>query len=173
MIFDVMVGMAGAPHIPIARLCQFSPDRVYRYTLWREWDITLPYAVFIGLNPSTADEFNNDPTIRREIDFCKRWGFGALCKVNIFAYRATDPEVMKQQLDPIGPDNDRWINDVCRDAGVVVAAWGIHGEHNNRAYWVRHSGAAIHGMKCLGKTKYGYPKHPLYVPAVTPLVDFP
>jgi len=83
----------------------FSTDRVYRYALWRVWDAALPSFVVIGLNPSTADETENDPTIRRCIGFAKREGCGGLVMLNLFAVRATDPRVMMAHPEPIGPDN--------------------------------------------------------------------
>src|SRR5688572_21429898 len=120
----------------------FSPCRKYRYTLWREWDMHNPsYCQFIGLNPSTADEVQDDPTVRRCIDFAKRWGFGALCMTNAFAWRDTDPEEMKKVPFPIaetgdspafpyyGNKNDYWIGSVAREASLIVAAWGKDGAH--------------------------------------------
>ena len=79
----------------------FSPCRTYRYALSRVWAADKPYALFIGLNPSTADETLDDPTIRRCIDFAKRWGYGGLVMANLFAYRATDPAVMKRAAEPV------------------------------------------------------------------------
>ena len=107
----------------------FSPCRKYRYTLWRIWAPDKPYACFLGLNPSTADETADDPTVRRCIDYSKRWGMGSLLMLNIFAYRSTDPEKMKAVADPVGPDNDRWIKEIAGNAGIVIAAWGNHGDH--------------------------------------------
>lgn len=101
----------------LLRVHAFSEDRAFRYTLWREWDVDsltgcaddLPhghqFAQFIGLNPSTADETRDDPTIRRCIGFAKLWGYGALCMTNLFAFRATKPRDMRQAADPIGPEN--------------------------------------------------------------------
>src|SRR5207249_5914720 len=99
-----------------------SPCRQYRYVLWREWDKTnASYVLFVGLNPSTADETEDDPTIRRCMNYAKRWGYGALCMVNLFAYRATDPDAMKAHPQPVGTENDYWIRKMAREAGVVVA----------------------------------------------------
>lgn len=151
------------------KVAEFSEDRAYRYTLWRDWIGGEGYVQFVGLNPSTADELNDDPTIRRCINFAKDWGFAGFCMTNLFAYRATDPAVMKFQLKPIGADNDRWIQDVARGAGLVVAAWGVHGEHHARDIAVR---MLVPGMKCLGRTKNGHPRHPLYVASGTRLVDY-
>ena len=139
----------------------FSPCRSYRYSLWREWgEGSLGYAMFIGLNPSTADETRDDPTVRRCINFAKDWGFGALCMTNLFAFRATDPTVMKVQADPNGPENNATLKKLARDASVVVAAWGAHGSHMGRDKEVV---AMLPGLKCLALTKDRLPKHPLYL----------
>lgn len=155
----------------------FSPNRVYRYTLWREWASASDlfarpeashkgagYLMVIGLNPSTADETKDDPTIRRCIDFAKRWGFGALCMTNLFAFRATDPKVMLVQADPCGPLNDDWLATVGARAGLVLAAWGAHGTYRQRDVEVLARLGSIH---CLGRNQDGTPRHPLYVPAIT------
>lgn len=140
----------------------FSDCRQYRYTLWREWIGGNGYAVFVGLNPSTADEVNNDPTVRRCINFSKEWGFSGMFMMNIFAFRATDPEVMKAHPEPIGCDNDHHLLEVAKDAGVVIAAWGVHGVHLRRNEAVINLlGDKLH---CLKLTKQGHPAHPLYLP---------
>lgn len=116
--------------------------------------------MFIGLNPSTADEVNNDPTVRRCIGYARDWGYDALCMTNIFAYRATDPQVMKSMADPIGPDNDRALRKMSRSAGIVIAAWGTHG-----AFAGRHQAVLkmLPNLHCLRLTKDGFPAHPLYL----------
>lgn len=91
------------------KTAKLSDCRTYRYELWRTWDESKPYAMFIGLNPSTADETEDDPTIRRCINFAKTWGYGGLCMTNLFAYRATQPEDMKRASDPIGNKNDETL----------------------------------------------------------------
>ncbi|HEY5894703.1 MAG TPA: DUF1643 domain-containing protein [Chthoniobacterales bacterium] len=144
----------------------FSPCRRYRYELWRRWS-DAPYCMFIGLNPSTADETHDDPTVRRCINYATRWGFGALCMTNIFAYRATDPMDMKAVTDPVGPDNDATLKRVADDAGIVVSAWGIHGIHMGRERAVK---AMLPALHCLQMTKSGAPGHPLYLRAdLTPI----
>jgi hypothetical protein len=148
-----------------------SPDSIYRYTLTRTWDETKPKLLVLGLNPSTADEKKDDPTVRREIGFAIRWGYGALLKGNIFAFRATDPKKMKLASDPIGPDNNRWILEMAGRAKCIVAAWGVHGSFMNRDQAVAKL-LAWKALWCLGVTKGGFPKHPLYVKAVTPLVPW-
>ncbi len=140
----------------------FSPCRNYRYVLWREWDTVSPaYAMFVGLNPSTADERSDDPTIRRCVGYAKQWGYGALCMTNLFAYRATDPKVMKAHPSPVGRDNDQWLKKAAKDAAIVVAAWGVEGEHLHRD----HAVIRLLGneLTCLGLTKRGQPAHPLYL----------
>ena len=116
--------------------------------------------MFVGLNPSTADETQDDPTIRRCIAFAKAWGYGGVCMTNLFAYRATLPEVMKATSDPVGPDNDEYLRALAADAGVVVAAWGANGTHKGRDAEVRKLLPELH---CLALTKDGHPGHPLYL----------
>ena len=156
----------------IERNTVFSDCQKYRYTLWRVspsglFEMSLgnwtPYVNFVLLNPSTADETNDDPTIRRCVGFAKEWGYGAVCITNLFAFRATDPSVMKGQLTPVGPEGDEWIIKCAREADVVVAAWGTHGAYNDRDNEVL---GILKGVKlsCLGVTKDGHPRHPLYLP---------
>ena len=145
----------------------FSKCRKYRYALWRTWDDSKPYAMFIGLNPSTADETEDDPTINRCINYSKDWGYGGLCMVNLFAYRATDPSVMMASSDPIGSDNDNWIEKLSKEAGVIVAAWGNDGSHMARSKYIMDS---VPNLMCLKINKAGEPAHPLYQPgSVTPI----
>lgn len=152
------------------RECRFSPCRTYRYELTRtanpEGQGT---CVFIGLNPSTADETKDDPTIRRCLGFARQWGCAELLMTNLFAFRATDPRVMKAARDPVGPDNDDVLMNAVKMGGIVVAAWGIHGRHLARDQWAaQHLGALL----CLGHTRDASPRHPLYCAAATPLVRF-
>jgi len=139
-----------------------SECRKYRYALWRTWDDSKPYAMFIGLNPSTANETEDDPTIRRCINFSKGWGFGGLCMVNLFAFRATEPSDMKSSKDPIGSENDDWIKQLASNAGVIVAAWGNEGLFMGRSKEVVDM---LPNLKCLKMNKTGEPAHPLYQPS--------
>lgn len=116
--------------------------------------------MFIGLNPSTADEIIDDPTVRRCIGYARDWGHVALCMTNLFAFRATSPIDMKAAKDPIGPDNDRILIEMAKGAGIIVAAWGIHGAYRGRDKAVME---LIPSVFCLGKSKNGYPRHPLYL----------
>lgn len=139
----------------------FSPDRIYRYSLTRE---SAPLTgqgmvVFIGLNPSTADETQDDPTIRRCIDFARRWGFARLKMLNLFAFRSTDPRGLLNADDPVGPENDCVIAKVIGGSELVVCAWGSF-PSDGRVARVLELVAAPHA---LGLTKNGSPRHPLYV----------
>lgn len=152
----------------------FSPCRQYRYTLWRSIQGSTSNGVvaFIGLNPSTADETLNDPTIRRCIGFARSWGYGEMCMINIFAYRATDPNMMKAQSDPTGPDNDRHLLTTAKEAALVVAAWGTHGVHRERGGKICSQILRDIKLHHLGLTKDGHPKHPLYLRADTMPVEW-
>lgn len=147
------------------RSAELSSCRTYRYNLWRRWGPG-EYAMFIGLNPSTADETQDDPTIRRCIGFSQAWGFKALCMTNLFAYRATNPQDMikksKEGADIIGPENTRHLVELAKEAGVVVAAWGTNGGLLGQDRVVR---SIIPGLCYLFMTKSGFPGHPLYLPS--------
>ncbi len=147
----------------------FSPCRSYRYTLGREWDPTLPTIVFVGLNPSTADEERDDPTIRKCIGFAKLWGYGGIVMLNLFAFRATKPADMKRAAEPIGELNRSAFIDATKGR-KVVAAWGVHGSHRERSKeLLRLATFAGVSLECLGTAKDGEPRHPLYLPYTTPL----
>jgi hypothetical protein len=145
-------------------VAEFSPCRRYRYTLWRTWGDQSRYAMFICLNPSTADEVQDDPTVRRCIRYSQSWGYGAFCMTNLFGFRATDPRVMFAEVDPVGADNDQHLLDVAAQASVIVAAWGNHGIHQNRAQQVTEMlGAAGFKLHYLQLTQAKQPGHPLYL----------
>lgn len=141
----------------------FSPCRRWRYLLWRRWT-SGPAANFVMLNPSTADEFELDPTCTRARNYAERWGFGALIVTNVFAWRATDPRELKAARDPVGPQNDRAILAAAREGALVVCAWGNHAVHRERAGEVvallRGAGAPLHFLRLNGG---GEPAHPLYL----------
>ena len=139
---------------------KFSECRTYRYALWRIWDEKRPLVMFIGLNPSTADEIDNDPTVTRCINFIKDWGYGGLCMSNLFAYRETDRHKMKIYSEPIGPFNDQWLVKLANEAEIVVAAWGNDGAHLKRSEKVIE---LIPKLYYLALNKSGEPTHPLYL----------
>lgn len=153
----------------------FSQDRVYRYTLTRTWDRQRPFGVFIGLNPSTADEERLDPTLRRVMRFLDREGCGGMIVLNLFAYRATDPMAMKLVKEPVGEDNDHWIDQVVNhvtDDGPILVGWGTHGRHMNRSTVVGPK-LPLSRTFHLGLCKDGEPTHPLYIASATPFVSWP
>ncbi len=155
----------------------------YRYDLVRDIGGHSPFAVFIMLNPSTADAHHDDPTIRRCMGFAKAWGCGKLIVLNLFAIRATDPKDMLAADDPEGPDNwehfrrrfdmARNVDPLTRDVDVCVAAWGAHGSHRDQDKtvmgWMDKWAISV---KCFGTTKSGQPKHPLYLAAASPLIEY-
>lgn len=143
-----------------------STSRLYRYDLWRIWDTTKPYALFIGLNPSTADANKDDPTIRR----CKRFafdlGYGGVHMANLFAFRATKRKDMLRVSEPIGWENNGRLNLLAQHAGIIICAWGTDGGHRQRDQEVINMLSGF-DLYCLGITKAGYPGHPLYIKADT------
>lgn len=141
----------------------------YRYTLTRIWDKSRGKVVFILLNPSTADAIEDDPTLKKCIGFAKRWGYGSLEVVNLFAYRATEPEDLKQADDPIGIENDLYIKKAVNNTDLIILGWG-----NNCEMWGRYHHFSQRHKQVLNLiidfksyylviTKEGHPKHPLYV----------
>ena len=141
----------------------YSDCETYRYLLTRVW-APGPKALFVMLNPSTATEVQNDPTVERCERRARALGFGAFRVTNIFAFRATDPKVMRAAADPVGPGNDAVILESVGWADSIVCAWGNHGLHLDRGARVeallRASGARL---THLGLTGQGQPRHPLYV----------
>jgi hypothetical protein len=141
----------------------YSDCERYRYLLTRVWGPG-PKALFVMLNPSTATEVQNDPTVERCERRARVLGFGAFRVTNIFAFRATDPKVMRAAEDPVGPGNDAAIRDSLDWADQVICAWGNHGVLGARGAKVeamlRQSGLPLFH---LGLTGQGQPRHPLYV----------
>jgi hypothetical protein len=146
----------------------FSPCKRYRYALWRMWDASLPTVVFCGLNPSTADEKKNDPTVTRELGYARAWGFGRYVKVNAYGLRSTDPKQLWKTADPRGLDNFLAIKIHCfeamtkRQGGLFVAAWGnniLAPDERELRQMLRLEGVKVHAI---GITKGGHPVHPLY-----------
>lgn len=138
---------------------RFSQDRRYRWTLTREWG-TGTFCAFIGLNPSTADETKNDPTITRCISHARSWGHENFLMLNLYAFRATDPREMwaarKRGVDIIGQEN--YFDDL-----GCIAAWGIGGGDRGKNFGKFAIDAGVK-LDCLMKTRDGHPQHPLYLP---------
>jgi hypothetical protein len=165
------------PGVGVEGVARFSDDGVYRYELRRRWGDG-PLALWCGLNPSTADADHEDPTTRRIRGFSEREGMGGYVLVNLFAYRATDPNLLPLVQHPIGlPENrrtvDMWLHDPAVE--LVVAAWGAflprsHRQHPD-TFMVSAVGADRQVM-CLGETKSGAPRHPLYIRKDARLVPY-
>lgn len=157
----------------------FSADRRHRTWLERRWD-DKPFgagghAAFIGMNPSTADETADDPTVAGCMARARDWGFGACVMLNAFAYRATDKSRLLEVPDPIGAGNDADILRFAAGAGVVVAAWGqppraLRGRGPQIAAMLEGAGIAL---RCFAVNADGSPKHPLYVRRDAALRDYP
>jgi hypothetical protein len=141
----------------------FSPCRVWRYSLWRIWEESKPVVSFIGLNPSTADEVKNDPTVKRCINYAHAWGYGGMYMLNIFGYRATDPKDMKAVRDPVGPEFMDYFLHYVDCSQLIVAAWGTHGAYRNRGNQIIETVTKRAPLHCLRVTKNGFPNHPLYL----------
>ena len=137
----------------------FSEDRIYRYVLVRKWDECKPSLMIVGLNPSTADETKDDPTIRRCIGFAKRWGYGKLYVTNLFAFRAIHPKSLFICENPIGIKNDFWIKKTSNKVDKVVLAYGNLGINKNRHEEIM---KIIDNPYCIKISKVGLPMHPLY-----------
>ncbi len=142
----------------------FDDTGAYRYRLGRRRDAGAGSVTFIMLNPSTADAEVNDPTIRRCIGFAWDWGYRALTVVNLFAYRATTPKELRRARSPVGPANDEHLLAAADAAEAVVVAWGVHGALHERDREVTELLSPRVELTCLGVTKAGLPRHPLYMP---------
>lgn len=152
----------------------FSPDRAHRYLLGRRWVADLGRtAVWLMLNPSTADAFKLDPTLRRCMAFSRKWGCGSMAIVNLYAYRATKPRDMLAAPDPVGQYNDaviRAVHDHLGPRGVFVCGWGNHGSVDGRGASMSRTLAELgRPAFAVGVNSSGQPQHPLYVPAVAEL----
>ena len=146
---------------------KFSSCRKYRYYLWRIWDKSKPLIMFIGLNPSTANENSDDPTIRRVKNFALDWGYGGVYMTNLFAYVTAYPEELKKCDDPLG-DNDKWLDIVSSSCEKIIFAWGSFKEATERAKDIT---TKFNGYS-LQINQDGSPRHPLYVKKDTKLISY-
>lgn len=149
---------------------EFSGDRKYRYSLWRIWDKSKPLIMFIGLNPSIANESKNDPTMRRIMGFADSWGYGGVYMMNCFAYVSDNPKNIKYSadVDEFNMDLIPVIAEQCKD---VVFAWGAC-KAVKESGWDTELIEMFPNAKCLKKNKDGSPIHPLYVKGDTKLINF-
>lgn len=172
-----MSDLFGAHPTQVRRGAVISDCNSYRYRLTRHWGLG-PALAFVMLNPSTADADIDDPTIRRCMGFARRQGCGGIIVANLFALRSTDPSALKCRAFAFGAGNYDALTTVARDAAEshlpVVCAWGAGGTLNGGdeiAIDILRSAGA--GLSCLGKTKDGHPRHPLYVKGDQPMEPFP
>ncbi|QDT66483.1 hypothetical protein V22_37510 [Calycomorphotria hydatis] len=152
----------------VIKKATISQCGMYRYRLDRDWGDS-KRIVIVGLNPSTADAQIDDPTVRRCVAFAKQFGFDALTIINLFAFRATKPSVLATVTNPVGPRNNVHIRMAIEESDLVVFAWGATPLAEKRSEF-------LHGLvdrpACFGHTKFGAPKHPLYLPSCTQLIDY-
>lgn len=151
----------------ISQKARFSRCRRYRYSLERSWEGGKGRALFIGLNPSTADHRQDDPTIRRCVGFAKSWGYETMEIVNLFAFRATYPSDLKKAADPIGPANNRWLGKAIKRSDVAICCWGNDGNFMERSKIIT---TRYPHLQCLKINSTQHPAHPLYLRAnLTPI----
>lgn len=177
---DLLEAGAGLPDCEVRTFADLSGDRggaifskcgTYRYLLWRFWGRGLtscawPMVGWVMLNPSTADERLLDPTLTRcRVRSMAVSGVFGMVVANLFALRSTDPKALQRHIDPVGRENLSAIETLARIASPVICGWGSHGSLEGRGRGVSRLLAA-HGadLRCLGTTKEGHPRHPLYVP---------
>ena len=139
----------------------FDETGAYRYALYRSWDAGRGTCLFIMLNPSTADDQKDDPTVSRCIKYAQRCGYKELVVANTFALRSTDPTKLYGHPDPIGPKNNWYLKHLAKTADKIVCAWGNHGAYMGRGDAVIKmlSGRELYAFEITSK---GQPKHPLY-----------
>lgn len=156
---------------PKQRGAIFDETKQYRYSLWRTWDSRGASLAFVLLNPSQANEVDDDPTIRRCMGFARGWGYQSVEIVNLFAYRATKVSTLRKAKDPVGPENDLYIRQAAERADMLLYAWGNWGCLRGRNLEVQ-SLLQEFNSGCLGLTNKGNPKHPLYLPKQTRIVRY-
>lgn len=160
------------------RTAKFSPDKLHRLFLGRTWDQDLSKIVFIGLNPSKADDTQDDNTVRRMIRFTEDWGFGGFYLCNLYTYISTDPKLMVKWYQSLSPhklklherENLKFIKSRAEVCSVVVFCWGAGAPEEDGP-----QNAIIRTFpeaRCFGKTQNGHPKHPLFLPSHLQLTRF-
>lgn len=142
----------------------------YRYRLTRGEE---PRLAIVMLNPSTADANLDDPTIRRCLSFAAREGYKGIEVMNAYALRSTDPKALRTHPEPAGPKNHEWLNNLAVTHHTILCAWGANLPEIDQAHLIFLLRSHRSRLVCLGKTKSGAPRHPLYVPNSQPFLDFP
>lgn len=169
------------PGLGIESGAKFSPCRRYRYVLWRTWDPSKAVLVFLMLNPSTANEEDDDATTKKIMRIVANQGYGGIRIVNLFAVRHRNPEILLEMADPIGPDNDRTLREEIARGRTIVCAWGNGGTGKLRALVKLRAIKVMRLLmgaetRALSVTQDGEPGHPLFlsdesVPVVWPEGD--
>ena len=155
--------------LALAKGAIFSDDGKYRYALWRVWNINKPILVQVGLNPSYANEFKNDPTIIRGIVRAYRDGFGGFIMGNLDAYVSTDPKALLNNRYAVGEFTDYYLNQMVKLSERQLCGWGSFKGMAKRASEVY---VMLPNPYCLGVNANGQPRHPLYVSYDTPMVKY-
>lgn len=149
----------------------------YRYLLRRDLGLLSESdteAVFVMLNPSTADASVDDPTIRRCMGFARSWGHAGLIVINLYAFRSTDPKALRKHPgDVVGPENDEWIRKVLEERSSAICAWGNNADRERVDRFLEIANSVGATLSCLDTTKQGQPKHPLYLSKTASLRPFP
>jgi hypothetical protein len=167
----------------IKSTAHFSDCGKYRFHLSRVWDESKPSVCWCLLNPSTADAEKLDPTLTRCLNYSLDWGYGQMHVINAFAFRATDPTDMMAAEDPVGENvltggipvsNDGYMTLIPGICQMTVVGWGVGGEFKGRYRAIASLAKARNlQLKCLGRTKSGHPRHPLYLPRNAKLEEWP
>lgn len=140
---------------------KLSACRNYRYVLSRSWDNSKEKVMFICLNPSSADEIEDDKTVRKCINYAKLWNYGGIYLTNLFAYRTTDVRNLFTVDNPLGIENDKYILDIANKVNTIIVAWGNSGVYLNRSSEVLKL-LENYKLYCLDINKTKEPAHPLY-----------
>lgn len=157
------------PSETVAAYAEVSDCERYRYTLERAWASDPRYLLWVMLNPSTADAYKDDPTIRRCVGFAKAMGYTGILVGNLYALRSPNPKALRRPpgwIDVVGPENNRWLRKLASRAERVICAWGQPGPDANRWQDVR-ALLLPHMTYAMGFTKGGHPRHPLMLPNAT------
>ncbi|HZT96425.1 MAG TPA: DUF1643 domain-containing protein [Chloroflexota bacterium] len=163
-------GLQGPVHT--ASGAAFDAAGRYRYLLWRRWDSSLPAVTFVMLNPSTATAETDDPTIRRCSAFARSWGCGGIEVVNLFAFKTSNPDILRSAPDPEGPLNRHMVSEALDRGAAIIVAWGNLGRLEEASGAVRRRMESIYPLLCLGHNRSGAPRHPLYLPRTTTPVPY-
>lgn len=158
--------------------CGQIAEGPFRYLLWREVAplFNKGTVLFVMLNPSNADAQDDDPTMTRAISFAERLGYRRIEVVNLYAFRSPYPSDLARAVDPVGPQNDRHIDEAVARADCVIVAWGGFDKLPKRLNAQARAAevlARIADPKCLGTTVDGNPRHPLMLAKTTPLTPYP